>query len=281
MDVHSADLDFLTRWVRKPRSDDHKYSRGVVGFVTGSLDYPGAALIGVSAALHTGIGMVRYHGPDLVQAMVVTRHPEVVVAEGAVDAWVVGSGMGAPLTPESLERLERAKGSSAPVVVDAGALDMAEDFGSLAILTPHEGELRVLATRLGVDTTGSSLDRALAVSKQLGQCVVVKGSITRVVNGSGVVWELPTATPWLATAGTGDALAGIMGALCAAWHDTLVEEPHLLPEIAVTGALIHQTAAAYASAKVGFDADSPSGGPFSVMDVCREVSGVIARALSE
>ena len=281
MDVISADLGFLTRWVRKPRVDDHKYSRGVVGFVTGSLEYPGAALIGLSAALHTGIGMVRYHGPDVVQAMVVTRHPEVVVATGGVDAWVVGSGMGTPLTSESLERLEIARGSSAPVVVDAGALDIAEDFGPLAILTPHEGELRALATRLGVDTTGSSVEMAIAVSQHRGHCVLVKGSTTRVVNSSGVVWELPIATPWLATAGTGDALAGIMGALCATWHDTLLDEPHLLPEIAVTAALIHQTAAAYASAKVGFDADAPSGGPLSVMDVCREVSGVIARALSE
>jgi len=281
MAVIIADNSFLSRWVRKPQADDHKYSRGVVGFATGSLEYPGAALIGVSAALHTGVGMVRYLGPEVVQAMVVTSHPEVVIAGGGVDAWVVGSGIASPLTPEALQMLRVAHESGAPVVVDAGALDRAEDFGPLAVLTPHEGELRTLATRLGVSQSESPLETAVAVAQQLGQCILVKGSITRVVNPSGDVWELPTATPWLATAGTGDALAGIMGALCATWHDSIRDTPAVLAEVAVTAALIHQTAAAHASWKVGFDADAPSGGPFSVMDVCREVSGVIARVLSE
>jgi NAD(P)H-hydrate repair Nnr-like enzyme with NAD(P)H-hydrate dehydratase domain len=132
-----------------------------------------------------------------------------------------------------------------------------------------------------VSQSESPLETAVAVAQQLGQCILVKGSITRVVNPSGDVWELPTATPWLATAGTGDALAGIMGALCATWHDRIRDTPAVLAEVAVTAALIHQTAAAHASWKVGFDADAPSGGPFRVMDVCREVSGVIARVLSE
>jgi ADP-dependent NAD(P)H-hydrate dehydratase / NAD(P)H-hydrate epimerase len=281
MTLRSADTSLLTRWVRKPLAGDHKYSRGVVGFATGSLEYPGAALIGVSAALHTGVGMVRYQGPEVVQAMVVTSHPEVVIAGGEVDAWVVGSGMASPLTLESVAMLRVARDSGAPVVVDAGALERAEDFGPLAVLTPHEGELRALGTRLGVDQSGSPLELAVTLAQMLNQCIVAKGSITRVVNPAGDVWELPTATPWLATAGTGDALAGIMGALCATWHDSIRNSPEVLAEVAVTAALIHQTAAAHASWKVGFDADAPSGGPFSVMDVCREVSGVIARVLSE
>jgi ADP-dependent NAD(P)H-hydrate dehydratase / NAD(P)H-hydrate epimerase len=276
-----VDHTFLSRWVRRPEPQDHKYTRGVVGFATGSLEYPGAALIGVSAALHTGVGMVRYLGPDVVSSMLITSHPEVVIADNQVDAWVVGSGMASPLTEETLARVVATQSSGVPVVLDAGGLDQVENFGPLTILTPHEGELRLVATRLGIPLEGSPVDISLAVAKHLGHSVVVKGSITRVVNKEGSVWELPVATPWLATAGTGDALAGVMGALCAAWHDRIAEQPECLPEIAATAALIHHTAAAYASATAAWDADSPSGGPFSVMDVCRQVSGVIARTLSE
>ncbi len=281
MNAIQVDQEFLNRWVKKPETHDHKYSRGVLGLATGSEEYPGAALIGISAALHTGVGMVRYLGPDVVSKMVVTSHPEVVTTGAHVDAWVVGSGMASPLTEETLERVIVAQESGVPVVLDAGGLDRSEEFGPHTVLTPHEGELRGLAKRLGLGHEGPLLDLAVVVAKHLGQSVVIKGSITRVVNQQGTVWELPVATPWLATAGTGDALAGVMGALCATWHEKITEEPACLPEIAATAALIHHTAAAYASAMAAWDADSPSGGPFSVMDVCKQVSGVIARAVSE
>lgn len=281
MSTIKVDETFLNRWVKKPETHDHKYSRGVLGLATGSEEYPGAALIGISAALHTGVGMIRYLGPDVVSKMVVTSHPEVVTAATKVDAWVVGSGMASPLTSETLERVLVAEASGVPVVLDAGGLDRSEEFGPTTVLTPHEGELRGLATRLGLGHEGPLLAIAVAVAKHLGQSVVIKGSITRVVNREGTVWELPVATPWLATAGTGDALAGVMGALCATWHEKIAEQPACLPEIAATAALIHHTAAAYASAMAAWDADSPSGGPFSVMDVCKQVSGVVARAVSD
>ena len=272
--------DFLRRWVRKPQASDHKYTRGVVGFAIGSEQYPGAALIGISAALHTGVGMVRYLGPEVVSRMVVTTHPEVVLAGTSVDAWVVGSGMASPLDETNIARIELAQESGVPVVLDAGGLDRAERFGPLTVLTPHEGELRGVATRVGVSLDGSPVDIAAAVATKLGQSVLIKGSVTRVVNPEGVLWELPMATPWLATAGTGDALAGIMGALFATWHEDIMKDASCLPEIAATAALLHHTAAAYASALAAGDADSPSGGPFSVMDVCTQVSGVVARVLS-
>src|SRR5690606_26016571 len=76
-------------WIAVPGPGDDKYSRGVLGVITGSHRYPGAAVIGVDAALHTGVGMLRYLGPapDLVLA----RRPEAVTAEGRVDAWLLGS----------------------------------------------------------------------------------------------------------------------------------------------------------------------------------------------
>ncbi|MDO9591060.1 MAG: NAD(P)H-hydrate dehydratase, partial [Microcella sp.] len=88
--LSSADVAAL---VRVPTAADDKYSRGVVGFVTGSTRYPGAAVLGVEAALRTGVGMARYLGPSRPTEMVLQQRAEAVVSEGRVQAWVVGSGI--------------------------------------------------------------------------------------------------------------------------------------------------------------------------------------------
>jgi hydroxyethylthiazole kinase-like uncharacterized protein yjeF len=277
--VH-VDYDFLRGWVRAPQPEDHKYSRGVLGIVTGSQAFPGAALIGVEAALRTGVGMVRYHGPEGLSQMVIMQHPEVVIASGDADALVVGSGMDSPLDDEAKSRVLAALSQRVLSVLDAGALDLVEQCGPLTVLTPHHGELLALLERLRIPTGDSDLASATNLAKALSMTVVVKGSEGSVVDSTGRVWELPRATPWLATAGTGDALAGIIGALCASWHERIHESPELLGDVAAAGALIHQIAAARASARAVGDADSPTGGPFSVMDVCREIPAVIGGALS-
>src|SRR3954467_9272858 len=82
-------------WIAGPGPGDDKYSRGGVGFVTGSARYPGAAVLGVEAAMHTGVGMVRYLGPGRPTRLVLQRRPEAVTADGRVQAWVVGSGQDA------------------------------------------------------------------------------------------------------------------------------------------------------------------------------------------
>lgn len=276
----SVDQGFLRGWVRAPQAEDHKYSRGVLTLVTGSSLYPGAALIGVEAALRTGVGMLRYVGPPGVAQMVVIQHPEVVIAPGTSDALVVGSGMVAPLDEQLEADVIAAAGQSVPSVIDAGALDYAEKFGPLSVLTPHQGELHALCDRLGVTRAATDLESAQNLAAHLSMAIVVKGSLGSVVNHHGDVWELPRATPWLATAGTGDALAGIIGAVCASWHERLHESPELIAEAAAAGALIHSIAAARASARAVGDADSPTGGPFSVMDVCREIPAVIGETLS-
>src|SRR5882757_8594661 len=74
------------RWIAVPRDDDDKYSRGVVGFVTGSAKYPGAAVLGVEAAARTGVGMIRYLGAGRPTRMVLQRRPEAVTADGQVQA---------------------------------------------------------------------------------------------------------------------------------------------------------------------------------------------------
>ena len=70
-------------WLRAPRPDDDKYSRGVVGIRTGSPAYPGAAVLGVEAAWRTGTGMVRFEGADSVARLVLQRRPETVHGGGA------------------------------------------------------------------------------------------------------------------------------------------------------------------------------------------------------
>ena len=270
------DEALLRRYVRPPVAEDTKYSRGVLGFVTGSPAYPGAALIGVEAALRTGLGMVRYLGPTEVADLVLRVHPEVVIHDGVINAAVVGSGISGADADGFDDAMRRLAERGVPVVVDAGALEVSEAFGHQAILTPHSGELQALHSRLGLAGTAEDLDRGIQVAIHLGVCVVVKGSITSVVSASGDVWTLPVATPWLATAGTGDALAGIIGALLAAHAEHLDDTS--LAEIAVVGAVIHQRAALRASLLITGDADS-HGGPITVGDLCQALPFVVSQIL--
>lgn len=274
-----VDASLVGRFVRRPEVTDHKYSRGVVGFDTGSASYPGAALIGVEAALRTGVGMVRYLGPAEVGSLVLLKHPEVVLAEGSLDALVIGSGIPDPADQTTAARLLASASLRLPTVLDAGGLAYAESFGPDTVVTPHSGELDALASRLGC-SGADDLERALSVSATLRQHVLVKGSITRVVSPDGSVLELPRATGWLATAGTGDALAGIMGALFAANASVIAADPGLLPQVAAAAAMIHQVAAARASVVVAGDHADSAGGPITVGDLCHQISWVISDTLA-
>src|SRR5690606_30540287 len=122
-----------------------KYSRGVLGVVTGSSAYPGAAVLGVEAASRTGIGMIRYLG-DATEP-VLARRPEVVSAPGRVQAWLIGSGTDSQDLGLLAALFSDALASAEPVVADAGALEsvaLAPRRGVIA--TPHFRELaRMLA----------------------------------------------------------------------------------------------------------------------------------------
>jgi NAD(P)H-hydrate repair Nnr-like enzyme with NAD(P)H-hydrate dehydratase domain len=80
-------------WISAPGAGDDKYTRGVLGVVTGSQDYPGAAVLGVEAAHRTGVGMVRFTGPRALRQAVLARRPETVTVSGRVQAWLIGSGI--------------------------------------------------------------------------------------------------------------------------------------------------------------------------------------------
>ncbi|QCV94478.1 bifunctional ADP-dependent NAD(P)H-hydrate dehydratase/NAD(P)H-hydrate epimerase [Acidipropionibacterium acidipropionici] len=218
VDVLDAD-DLVTRedlahlWpVPGPRSD--KYSRGVVGLDTGSAQYSGAGVLGALGALRTGPGMVRCAGPDNVGDRVIARAPSVVVGEGRVQAWVVGSGWGS--APGNAARLDRRLADGVPVVVDADALAvLPRRIPGNCLLTPHAGEL---ARMLGVDRSEVEADprgHCLAGARMFAATVLLKGSIQWVATPSGDVVAALPGPAWTGQAGSGDVLAGMCGTLLA------------------------------------------------------------------
>ncbi len=144
--------DDAARVLRMPTAADDKYSRGVVGIRTGSDAYPGAAVLGVEAAWRTGVGMVRYLGPSRPTGLVLARRPETVTVSGRVQAWVIGSGTDAGERSDAeTAALREILSGSDPVVVDAGALDLAAGAAAPRIVTPHAREQSRLRSALGLD----------------------------------------------------------------------------------------------------------------------------------
>jgi NAD(P)H-hydrate repair Nnr-like enzyme with NAD(P)H-hydrate dehydratase domain len=213
--------------------------------------------------------MVRYVGPEPARQLVLARRPEAVTGMGRVQAWLLGSGMDAAArTDDETALLREALGQGLPAVVDAGALDLVGDATGPVIVTPHYGEL---ARILNADKAEISADPATWAShaaEQLGVTVLLKGFVTHVAGG-GVLLKARSATPWLATAGSGDALGGVLGALLATHADQVADDPALLPRLAAAAAVIHGMAGDRASA----------GGPVTVLDLARELPATIAHLL--
>lgn len=247
--------------LRVPGEHDDKYTRGVLGVITGSTMYPGAAVLTVEAALRTGIGMVRYLGPERAADLVLARRPEAVTADGRVQAWLLGSGMDA--VRRDTRSMIVALGQGLPAVLDGGALDLHDEAAGPVVITPH---YRELARVIGADVDAIAAEPARWAStaaEALGATVLLKGHTTYVAGG-GELFAVRSAPSWLATAGSGDALAGILGALVA----SAGEHPELA-RLAATAALVHGLAGARASA----------GGPLTVLDLCAAVPATIAELL--
>jgi hydroxyethylthiazole kinase-like uncharacterized protein yjeF len=235
--------------VPRPEPAAHKYTRGVVGVRAGSSRYPGAALLCVAGADTGLVGMVRYVGEDDVAARVRQVHPE-VVGEGRVQAWAVGSGGG----DRAGDALNDALADGVPVVVDADALAAVD--GPLpvpTVLTPHAGELAAMTGADRADIEARPLHHARAAAERYDATVLLKGRHTLVARRDGEVRVTTSGTPWLATAGAGDVLTGLVGALLAAGLDPW--------DAASAGSWLHGAAATLAA----------RGGPL--------VAGEVARAL--
>jgi hydroxyethylthiazole kinase-like uncharacterized protein yjeF len=252
-----------------PGQSDDKYSRGVLGVITGSDQYPGAAVLGVDAALHTGVGMVRYLGGERVSTLVLQRRPEAVAGEGRVQAWLIGSGQDhANRDDETRAQSTLAMAQALPTVLDGGALDLHEGAAGPLVITPHYGELARVLGASKQEIAADPAAWALRAAEQLGVTVLLKGHRTFVA-GPGIALVASSAPSWLATAGAGDALAGILGALVATHSDAVASDPQLLARLAATASVVHGLAAERAS----------GGGPFTILDLIARVPSTIAGLL--
>ncbi len=205
-----------------PGPDDDKYSQGVTGIAAGSATYPGAAVLATGSAVAATSGMVRFAGTaaDAVRA----RWPETVatgsVADaGRVQAWVVGPGLG--IGGAARDVLRTVLAAEVPVCADADAITLlannpdlwdAREPGTPVVLTPHAGEFARLAGEVGPDRVAA----ARRAARQTDAVVLLKGHTTVIAAPDGQVLVNPARNAWPATAGSGDVLSGLIGALLAA-----------------------------------------------------------------
>jgi hydroxyethylthiazole kinase-like uncharacterized protein yjeF len=188
----------------------HKYSRGLVHALAGKM--PGAIALSAKAAAYSGAGYVRVSTSrsidGLPSAIVQTDTAE--INDGRIGCLIVGPGMG-----DIPRVLTLALTSHAPKVIDADAITHLGEperlRGQDAIITPHQGEFERLFGKL----EGSKADRALEAAKRSGAVIVYKGPDTLVASPDGRLGFAPPAPAWLASAGTGDVLAGMIAAMRA------------------------------------------------------------------
>lgn len=296
--VHAAQVRAI---IQAPRETDNKYDRGVVLLATGSTTYPGAAVLSAQAACRSGAGMVRYLGPGSVAQGVLAVRPEVVHGAGTFHCLVIGSGIPDVREDERRQLVHEAIDAGAPMVVDAGALCLVEPGMPGLVITPHARELSGLLRRLELadwsheEIAASNGAAAAAASRMLDCTVLLKGRHTYIAQGE---FKATVRTPnsWLATAGTGDVLSGVIGALIAAQigHgiDMTAEQ---LASTTAAAAWLHARAGWLASqqnagvpvAPNNVHAPStmldhgPAGGPVVASDVAQALPGVIAAMLTK
>jgi hydroxyethylthiazole kinase-like uncharacterized protein yjeF len=252
-----------------PGPGDDKYRRGVVGVVAGGRTYTGAAVLASGAAVRSGAGMVRYVGPAEPTERVRARWPEVVPGEGRVQAWVLGPGVDPDAGDSQADAIRAALASGLPCVADAGALALLPDrVDGPILLTPHAGELaRLLDARGDGPVERSAVEAeplryARRAAELTGATVLLKGSTTLVVGPAGPVRSQADAPHWLATAGSGDVLAGLAGTLLAAGLSPL--------DAGSVAAAVHGRAGRRAS----------GGGPVAAEDVLTALSPTVADLLA-
>ena len=309
--VDGALGDYLTRVVGEPGPGDHKYTRGVVGLWAGSESYPGAAVLAASGAVRAGAGMVRLSAPRRVEDLVLAARPEVVPAAGRVQALVLGPGIDPADTTRADEvravlaptlgpcGKDRQCPTRVPTVVDAGALSilpelLTEDLSCtpLHVLTPHAGEAAALLIALeGQGTPAQETRRwsrerveahpglaAREICRRTGATVLLKGATTLIAEPQRPLVSVDGGPGWMASAGSGDVLAGILGAVLAGaaarWEQSAPDasgvDPVLdaLVDSVAAGVRLHALAGAYAAASPQGAGGAGTGGhPIAALDI--------------
>ena len=263
------------RWVARhlpPRPGRaHKGDFGRLLVLAGSLDYPGAALLTALGAMRAGAGVVRVAAAESVAARLAGSIPELtwmtldeeapgLIAPGGwrrlsaeasrFDAVVVGPGLGAqPATQRRARQLIASL--TQPGVVDADGLNALaggsrwwQSTRSTLVLTPHPGEFARLTGEPAPEDDDAARAAAAAEAAVLwDQVVVLKGAHTVVAEPGGQTLASGIATPALATAGSGDVLAGVIGALLAAGAEPFAA--------AACGVAVHGAAGLIAAERIG------------------------------
>jgi hydroxyethylthiazole kinase-like uncharacterized protein yjeF len=236
--LQSADVAEL---LPRPDAESDKYRRGVLGVLAGSQRYTGAAVLSVGGAIRGGAGMVRLVSATAAADIVRTHWPEAVItvtdpadpgepagpaaveAAGRVQAWVAGPGLGTG--DEAAALLAAVLATPLPVLVDADGLTvlswrkdlLSRPPGAATLITPHAGELARLLNADHADIEAHRLAFVRRAADELGVTVLLKGSTTTIASPDAgePIFVNPTGTPWLATAGSGDVLSGLAGAMLA------------------------------------------------------------------
>ena len=217
----------------QPTAESNKYRRGVLGVLAGSRQYSGAAVLATGSAIHGGAGMVRLVSSEQVLAAARQHWPEAVMsvadpdapaesikAAGRVQAWVAGPGMGTG--EDSAGLLAAVLATNLPVLVDADGITILAAHRELlsrpapTLITPHTGELARLTGADSDSIEARRLEHATRAADDLDVTVLLKGSTTVIAEpGAEPVLVNSTGSSWLATAGSGDVLSGLAGALLA------------------------------------------------------------------
>lgn len=289
--------------VRDPNG--HKGTHGTLVCVSGSLEYAGAALLVCMSATRGGAGLVALAVPRSLAALFAGRVPEAVIvalpelepgevdplpAEAMIrgrspDALVCGPGLRETdgnsqlilglLRRQTADPDAAAVAHDAPMVVDAGALNMLSrseqwwsEVGRACVLTPHPAEFARLTGRAVGTSDAERAERCAAAAAEFGQVVVLKGARTLIGAPDGRLAVAPFANAALATAGTGDVLAGLIGALLA---------QRVAPfEASCLGVFLHGRAGERISHRLGDAGLVASDLPYEVALARHELSGRVA-----
>jgi len=243
--------DLWLKYYPRLKLTGHKYDRGHAVIVSGEMERTGAARLGARAALRMGAGVVSLASSKsafyinaaqltsvMIDAFDGADELSELLSDERTSAVMIGPGAG--VSEETQQNVVAVLSSHAAAVIDADGLTSFEDDPSAlfeqikyrespAILTPHEGEFARIFPDLMDES--SKLERARAAAEMSGAVIVLKGADTVIAAPNGVAGLVENAPAWLATAGTGDVLAGIITGLLAQGMDAL--------DAAMAGVWIH------------------------------------------